>query len=111
MTPEARNELRRKAEANALQYALHALRRMEQRQVSAADVRLVLATGQVVEDYPDDRFGASCLLLGRTAGNRPLHVVCSYPQRPLVKIITVYEPDPAEWQPGFTNRKPAKSND
>ena len=31
MTPEDRNELRRKAEANALQYALHALRRMEQR--------------------------------------------------------------------------------
>ena len=28
---------------------------------------------------------------------RPLHVQCSYPSRSLVKIITLYEPDPDRW--------------
>ena len=28
---------------------------------------------------------------------RPLHVQCSYPSRPLVKIITLYEPAPDLW--------------
>ena len=36
-------------------------------------------------------------ILGFTQGGRPLHVQCSYPSRPLVKIITLYEPDPAQW--------------
>ena len=97
--------LRVKAAANALEYAAHAVARLMQRRISPAEVREVLATAQVIEDYPDDRFGPSCLLLGTTRAARPLHVVCSYPQRPLLKIITVYEPAPTEWEPGFTQRK------
>jgi hypothetical protein len=30
-------------------------------------------------------------------GRRPLHIQCSYPSCPLVKIITVYEPDLRRW--------------
>jgi len=32
-----------------------------------------------------------------TLARRPLHIQCSYPSRPLVKIITLYEPDPQRW--------------
>ena len=39
----------------------------------------------------------SCLVLGYTEAGRPLHVQCSYPSRPLIKIITLYEPDPNVW--------------
>lgn len=34
---------------------------------------------------------------GFTLTNRVLHIQCSYPSRPLIKIITVYEPDPNLW--------------
>jgi hypothetical protein len=40
---------------------------------------------------------ASCLILGVTVAGRPIHVQCSYPPRSLVRIITVYEPEPDQW--------------
>ena len=104
MTPSEIEELRAKGAANALEYASHAITRMAQRGVATAEVREALTGGRVVEEYPDDRYGPSCLIFGSTSGSRPLHIVCSYPQRPLLKIITVYEPDPTEWQPGFLQR-------
>jgi len=52
---------------------------------------------EMIEDYPDDKYGPSCLILGFTRAGRPLHVQCSYPDRPLLKIITLYEPDPGRW--------------
>jgi hypothetical protein len=57
----------------------------------------VFTNGEVIEDYPDDKYGPSCLILGVTAGARPLHIHCSYPSWPQVKVITLYEPDPARW--------------
>ena len=38
-----------------------------------------------------------CLVLGFTRSGRPLHIQCSYPSRPLIKLITLYEPKPDEW--------------
>jgi hypothetical protein len=42
-------------------------------------------------------FFYSPLVFGVTLARRPLHIQCSYPSRPLVKIITLYEPDPQRW--------------
>ena len=46
-------------------------------------VRLVsvqaTANGEIIEDYPDDYYGPSCLISGTTANDRPLHIQCSYP--------------------------------
>lgn len=57
----------------------------------------IASRSEVIEDYPDGKYGPSCLILGFTKAGRPLHVQCSYPIRPLVKIITLYEPDPELW--------------
>ena len=51
----------------------------------------------VIEDYPHDKYGPSCLVLGFTHPGRPLHVQVSYPHRSLLKIITLYEPNPTLW--------------
>jgi len=64
----------------------------------------VAGKSEVIEDYPEDKYGPSCLLLGYTKAERPLHIQCSYPSRPLVKIITLYEPDPDLWI-GFRTRR------
>ena len=55
------------------------------------------AKAEVVEDYPEDKYSPSALLLGFTAGGRPLHFQVSFADAPLAKIITIYEPDPNEW--------------
>ena len=68
------------------------------RDISVADVEEAIASrSEVIEDYPDDKYGPSWLILGYTKVGRALHVQCSYPIRPLVKIITLYEPDPDLW--------------
>lgn len=87
-------------------YRVHAVQRMAQRNISAAEVRHVLTTGRVIEDYPNDTPYPSYLMLG-WIGTRPLHVVAAdnaTDQETIV--ITAYEPDPRQWMPDFARRKP-----
>ena len=74
------------------------------RRINVREIHNAIARGQIIEDYPDDKYGPSCLILGFAAPDKPLHIQCSYPSRPLVKIITVYEPDPAHWN-DFAQRR------
>jgi hypothetical protein len=90
-------EIRRKIEANEFEFSRHAVDQTITRRVSVREVREVFANGELIEDYPEDKFGPSCLIYGTTAAGRPLHIQCSHPSRPLVKVITIYEPDPARW--------------
>ena len=79
------------------EFSRHATDRMLLRLISVQEVREVISTGEMIEDYPDDKYGPSCLIMGVTQENRILHIQCSYPSRPLIKIITAYEPDESEW--------------
>jgi hypothetical protein len=56
-----------------------------------------MESGEVIEDYPQDKYGPSCLVFGMTKSDRPIHIQCSYPSREIVKIITLYQPDPEQW--------------
>jgi hypothetical protein len=67
------------------------------RHIQIQEVHEAFANSQIIEDYPEDKYGPSCLLLGFTVGRRPIHIQCSYPSRPVMKIITLYEPDPSLW--------------
>jgi hypothetical protein len=67
------------------------------------EVRGVIEQGEVVEDYPTDARGHSCLLLGTGDGGRPLHVVCA-PKDEYLAVITAYLPDEDEWSNGFRRR-------
>ena len=82
----------------------HAVEQSSIRRISLSEVREAIEDSEVVEDYPNDKYGPSCLILGFTRLKRPLHIQCSYPSRPLVKIITLYEPDPLRWI-NFKTRK------
>ncbi len=77
-------------------YTLHAADRMTERRIAVKEVEeALLGTAEVIEDYPQDPRSPSCLVLGATKRNRPLHVQCTYP--PDVAVITAYEPQPDEW--------------
>ncbi len=81
----------------------HAIRRSIERDVAEEEVVEVLLTGEIIEEYPEDKYGPSCLIYGRTQVGRPLHVQCSLP--PTVWLITVYEPDPKEWSSGKIRKR------
>jgi hypothetical protein len=78
---------------------------MVARNITPEEIGQSVLAGEVIEDYPDDKYGPSCLLFGRTANQRALHVQCTHPSRPLVKVITAFEPDPAEWGETLKERK------
>lgn len=91
-------EIRVKFEKRHYEFSKHAVDQSIIRDISVAEVEDAIAgKSEVIEDYPEDKYGPSCLILGFTIAGRPLHVQCSYPDRPLVKIITLYEPDPDLW--------------
>ena len=76
----------------------HAVDQSIIRDISVAELEDAMAgESEVIEDYPDDKYGPSCLILGYTKSGRPLHIQCSYPSRPRIKIITLYQPDPELW--------------
>ena len=88
-----------------LVFRQHAIRRMFERCISVEDMNATLANGKTIENYPEDTPYPSRLLLGH-AGARPLHMVAAENASDGEQIIiTVYEPDPAQWEPTFTLRK------
>jgi len=90
--------IRDKVRQRQYELSRHAVDQSIVRDISVAELEeAILGSSEVVEDYPDDKYGPSCLILGFTARRRPLHIQCSYPSRPLVKVITLYEPDPERW--------------
>jgi hypothetical protein len=90
-------ELRTKIADGLFEFSEHAVDQSIIRHISVQEIREAFATSQIIEDYPDDKYGPSCLVLGFTLAGRPLHIRCSYPSRPLVKLVTLYEPDPDLW--------------
>jgi len=90
-------EIRLKFLQDAFEFSKHAVDQALLRNILVSEIREAAQAAEIIEDYPDDKYGPSCLLLGFTRTGRPLHIQCSYPSRPLLKIITVYEPNPGEW--------------
>lgn len=88
----------RKAAAKMLLFLPHAVRQMNrpERMITETEVHEVVLLGTVIENYPEDVRGHSCLMAGETAAGRTVHIVCS-PTDEYLAIITAYVPDPTEW--------------
>ena len=97
------DQLRDKIRRGLVEYSLHATRQLIARNITPEEVAQSVLAGDVIEDYPQDKYGPSCCW--RTLNQRALHVQCTHPSRPLVKVITAYEPDPAEWDETWKHRK------
>ncbi|MEW6079094.1 MAG: DUF4258 domain-containing protein [Thermodesulfobacteriota bacterium] len=94
--------IRESAAKNVL-FLPHAVRQMTnaERMISTKDIRNVIDNGKVIEEYPEDPRGHSCLLC--YTGDRPIHVVCS-PKEDYLAVITAYIPDDNEWDDNYQKR-------
>ncbi len=89
----------------SLVYRNHAVKRMFERGIGNEDVRHVLATGEVIENYPDDTPYPSRLIMG-WRNSRPLHIVVAENSvEQSIIVITVYEPDPKLWDDDYRRRR------
>jgi Domain of unknown function (DUF4258) len=104
-------EIRRKIASDEFEFSKHAVDQSILRQIRVHEIKEVIANGQLIEDYPTDKYGSSCLICGLTQAGRAIHVQCSYPTRPLIKIITVYEPDPERWNDNFIIRRTSSDDE
>ena len=86
-------------------FSQHAVRQMARpdRMISTSEIRQVLEQGEVIEDYPDNAGGHSCLIMGNGIGGRPVHIVCS-PKDQYLAVITAYLPTQDEWSDNFRVR-------
>ena len=92
------NDIQDKSRSRRYEFFRPALDQSIRRDISVSELDEALVGNiEIIEDCPDDKYGPSCLILGYTSSGRPLHVLCSYPSRPMLKIITIYEPDPDQW--------------
>ena len=82
--------------AGNLRITQHAQQEMVEEDIFLDDLLETIAQAQILEDYPQHRRGACCLLSGVTAAERAIHVVCTTARATLI-IITVYEPKLPKW--------------
>lgn len=96
----------RASAAQRILFLPHAIRQMARpdRIITPRDVRQVIEHGQIIEDYPEDVRGHSCLLVGFPEPDRPIHVCCA-PKEGFLAVITAYLPANDQWTDDFTKRK------
>lgn len=67
------------------------------------------ARGAVLEDYPNDPRGASCLVLLAVGSDQPVHAVWGFDEDAgRAILITVYRPDPERWSDDHRQRRTTK---
>jgi hypothetical protein len=55
-------EIRRKVSEDQLEFSKHAIDQSILRKIRVQDIRDVITSGRIIEDYPDDKYGPSCLI-------------------------------------------------
>ena len=79
--------------------------KLRERMIESVDLEEAIYNGSIIEPYPDDPRGPSCLILGFSTCRKPLHIVCGNLKEDELLIITAYEPDPEEWEMDWKTRK------
>lgn len=89
------DEVRSRISSINCRFSDHAVKRMIKRSLDRIEIVEAILSGEIIEEYPDDKYSPSCLIHGTPKAGRHLHVQLSLP--PSVVVITVYDPDEAEW--------------
>ena len=92
--------IKAQATRRTIRLTLHAHQEMAEEDVSVAELLTSLAHCSLIENYPEHKRGACCLVSGHAHTGRYLHVVCTT-EFPELIIITVYEPKPPKWESPF----------
>ncbi|MCY4515513.1 MAG: DUF4258 domain-containing protein [Candidatus Tectomicrobia bacterium] len=96
------NEIKQCIIKERYEFSFHAQQERLADDLDITDIETAILNGEMLEDYPDDPRGESCLLLGYV-GENPLHIVAGWSRmkfsdQKALRIITVYVPQPPKWQ-------------
>ncbi|OHB98291.1 MAG: hypothetical protein A2W74_02045 [Planctomycetes bacterium RIFCSPLOWO2_12_38_17] len=96
-------QIRQKIKRGEYIITRHAQKRCDARKISLDEIKHVIYTGEIIENYPYDKPYPSFLILGNVRENMPLYVLCAMGQ--IVHIITVHWLDPFKWLDPKTRRE------
>jgi len=88
---------------NKIKWTIHALKRIRKRKISSDTVINAILSGEIIEQYQDDKYFPSCLIFNNDY-DAPLHAVVSAGNE-ILYIITAYCPTFDEWENDFKTRK------
>lgn len=91
------------AAKRAIRLTVHAHQEMVEEDIAVSELLTGLDNCTLLENYPEHKRGACCLVCGRAETGRYLHVVCTY-EYPESVIITMYEPKPPKWETPYKRR-------
>ena len=79
--------------------------KVRERKIEMREIEESISVGEIIEAYPDDPRGPSCLIFGLTHQGRPLHIVCGDLEDERILVITAYEPSLEEWKEDWKTRR------
>jgi hypothetical protein len=96
--------IKKQVKGGNYRFTVHGFERCVERHISPNEVKYAILSGEVIEEYPEDKYGPSCLICGVSEEGRILHVQCSIDP---IWIITAYDPtlNPEEWDRDFIRRR------
>ena len=85
----------------------HAERERELHRITVEELEQALRNCDIIEEYPNDPRGSSCLVLG-FCQRRPIHAICTIKAAPEeLFLITIYDPSerPHKWTDDYRQRR------
>lgn len=87
------------------EFSAHAEDERQTEKIAIAEIEKALINGEILESYPDDPRGPSCLILGYGEEGYPIHIVCGRTPSGGLRIVTVYIPSLPKWFDPKTRRR------
>ena len=97
-------KIRERVAEKDFQISAHAEEEREAEEILLPDLISSVLNGELLEDYPEDKRGHSCLIFGITETGQAIHSVWTILQDGRARLITVYLPQPPKWIDPRTRR-------
>jgi hypothetical protein len=100
-----KDEVVRAVQNGSIEWQKHAFERMLERRITRDMVKHALLTGEIIEDYSEQKLYPGALVLGWIQ-EKPLHVVIAFDEHNgFCFIITTYEPDLEHFEEDYKTRR------
>lgn len=87
-----------------IRWSTHGLARMQERDISRADVINCIMNGEIIEEYPEDFPNPSALIFGYTIEGKIIHTVCGIDNF-FVYVVTAYFPSKDKFEDNLKTRR------
>ena len=101
-------EVKQIAKLSRIVLTEHARIRLIERSITIEDVVSYIRSGEIIEQYENDKPFPSCLILGLAINSKYIHAVVSSDGK-FIHLITAYCPSEERWENDFKTRKEQKN--